>query len=284
MDSIELTAPPRLFRSYVRGVCKPNRYQEGQAIPRLSCVWKEFQILESELHAYQNACALPTSSQVPICAPHALLGRVHVLLMGHVSFPVRLLGALHWANDIRQYQPLAISQRYKAELGIVAERRTLRGLELDIQTRISQQGYVLWESVSTYLFRLKLSGADVQQGTQIVVSPATTPVGQLACQASTTQDFARVTGDVNPIHLSRIAARCFGYKRNLAHGMWALARGIQLLPRPLEQTRCTAVFKGPLYVGETISVFAGAAARSALALYSGSNPRPSIVGRVEWSD
>ncbi|WP_026181188.1 MaoC/PaaZ C-terminal domain-containing protein [Demetria terragena] len=36
--------------------------------------------------------------------------------------------------------------------------------------------------------------------------------------------YARVSGDVNPIHMSRLSAKALGFPRTIAHGMWSAAR------------------------------------------------------------
>ena len=44
--------------------------------------------------------------------------------------------------------------------------------------------------------------------------------------------YGRVTGDLNPIHLSALSARLFGFRRAIAHGMWTKARALAaLMPR-----------------------------------------------------
>jgi acyl dehydratase len=53
--------------------------------------------------------------------------------------------------------------------------------------------------------------------------------------------YAAVSGDRNPIHLSRLAARAFGFPRAIAHGMWAKAR-------------CLAAFEGRLPAAYTVEV------------------------------
>lgn len=44
--------------------------------------------------------------------------------------------------------------------------------------------------------------------------------------------YARVSGDWNPIHLSSLTARPFGYRRPIAHGMWTLGRAFAAMPLP----------------------------------------------------
>ncbi|MEL6349641.1 MAG: MaoC/PaaZ C-terminal domain-containing protein, partial [Myxococcota bacterium] len=36
--------------------------------------------------------------------------------------------------------------------------------------------------------------------------------------------YARISGDYNPIHLSALTARPFGFRRAIIHGMWTKAR------------------------------------------------------------
>ena len=36
--------------------------------------------------------------------------------------------------------------------------------------------------------------------------------------------YAKVSGDYNPIHMSAMSAKLFGFPRAIAHGMWTLAR------------------------------------------------------------
>ncbi|MGB2172957.1 MAG: MaoC family dehydratase, partial [Porticoccaceae bacterium] len=36
--------------------------------------------------------------------------------------------------------------------------------------------------------------------------------------------YSSISGDYNPIHLSALSAKLFGFKRSIAHGMWSKAR------------------------------------------------------------
>ena len=46
----------------------------------------------------------------------------------------------------------------------------------------------------------------------------------------TAWDYARVSGDFNPIHLNDRAARYFGLRGAIVHGMWSLARSLAEAP------------------------------------------------------
>ena len=60
-------------------------------------------------------------------------------------------------------------------------------------------------------------------------------------------DYARVSGDRNPIHTSRLGARLFGFPRPIAHGMWSKARCLAALEGRLPDAYTVEVaFKLPV--------------------------------------
>src|SRR5207253_10898170 len=71
--------------------------------------------------------------------------------------------------------------------------------------------------------------------------------------ASTGRRYAAVSGDVNPIHLNPLAARLFGFRRAIAHGMWLKARCVAALEGRLPDALTAIVeFKSPLLLPSTV--------------------------------
>ena len=44
--------------------------------------------------------------------------------------------------------------------------------------------------------------------------------------------YAKVSGDVNPIHMSSLTAKALGFKRAIAHGMWVKAHALAAQVKP----------------------------------------------------
>jgi acyl dehydratase len=67
--------------------------------------------------------------------------------------------------------------------------------------------------------------------------------------------YARVSSDWNPHHLWPITARPLGYRRPIAHGMWALARLIGLLPAEVDTSvgRAAVTFHRPILMPGTVA-------------------------------
>jgi acyl dehydratase len=55
-------------------------------------------------------------------------------------------------------------------------------------------------------------------------------LGELDVTRETAWAYARVSADYNPIHLSDRAARFFGLRGAIGHGMWSLARSLAQTP------------------------------------------------------
>jgi acyl dehydratase len=58
---------------------------------------------------------------------------------------------------------------------------------------------------------------------------------------------------VNPIHLSGLTAKAFGFKRAIAHGMWVEARALAALTGRLPDAMAVdVVFRKPLFLPSTV--------------------------------
>jgi acyl dehydratase len=83
-------------------------------------------------------------------------------------------------------------------------------------------------------------------------------IGEALLPAETGRRYAALSGDFNPIHLSTLSAKLFGFKKPIAHGMFTLARAIsaytanQENPNALEINRVDCRFKKPVLLPNTI--------------------------------
>ena len=63
-----------------------------------------------------------------------------------------------------------------------------------------------------------------------------------------------MSGDRNPIHLYPLTAKLFGFKRQIAHGMWSKARALGQLQHELPEEAFTVAvqFKVPMFIPATV--------------------------------
>ena len=92
--------------------------------------------------------------------------------------------------------------------------------------------------------------------------------------------YASITGDYNPIHISPLAARLFGFPQDLVHGMWGVARasaGLKELQTE-NPVRADVSFKGPLYIGKQVRVNGISTSDGRkLKIFCGSELRPAVL-------
>ncbi|MBC7982670.1 MAG: hypothetical protein H7Y02_02340 [Candidatus Obscuribacterales bacterium] len=137
----------------------------------------------------------------------------------------------------------------------------------------------MWEEVSTMLARRATPG----QRPTIERAGSAEVKTTLAVGANTGRRYARVSGDLNPIHLSERSAGWFGFKQAVAHGAWSMSRGLgegaALLPNGPVQI--DTQFKLPLYLpSEVIFRAQRQDARTDLSLSSARGDRMHLAMQV----
>lgn len=175
--------------------------------------------------------------------------------------PFPLLGLVHIRNDVTQY---TFDQQLPVELRVrfTGVRQHPRGWECDINITAFQQGQCVYDATSTYLTRVKAShvepaGARVVKPRQDAAAASETKqISEFSVPENTGRRYARVSGDSNPIHLSRLSAKMFGFRHAIAHGMWTLARSYSALADSMdsssENIRLHAEFEKPVFLPATV--------------------------------
>lgn len=250
-----------------------------------SAVVKDMRPDKAKLAQYREACGFPEGSALPLLYPHILTSSMHMSLMARDAFPLSPLGAVHARNHILQRRPLSENDAYhvRCAMDYSAFRVLKQGAEVDVVTHLEREGEVVWESVSTYLFRGKFG--EPGEPHPLASLPELDNADQDAdwpIPGNMGKRYAKITGDYNPIHINKYAAKLFGFSSDIIHGMWNLAQAINHLPAIDSQSpqRLDALFKGPSFIGATMTMKYGSTEGGhRFDAYCGSNPRPVIVGR-----
>ncbi|MBF0443634.1 MAG: hypothetical protein HQK54_17135, partial [Oligoflexales bacterium] len=200
------------------------------------------------------------------------------------DFPLKVLGGVHLRNHIVQHEPLFLTQKYRADLKMDVARRRPQGLEIDFRTQVkkSDSGSLVWESLTTFLFRKKFKDQDSESALSGILSNLSDgkALSSFSVPANTGKRFGMLTKDINPIHMSKMLARLFGFKRDICHGMWAVGRSLGAIQNVDydKPVRNDVSFKGPMHMEDDITIKVSAADPFRFELYSGKNERPCVVG------
>lgn len=251
--SLKYHAAPRngaaLFASLIAG--RPTQVRAEQQAIRFDAHWHGARADAARLAQYREVCDLADTGTLPLLYLHAMAMPLHMAILSHARFPLRLLGLVHWSNQIESLHPIHNDAVMDMHCTLDNIETTERGQSFTIHTTLSTSGSVAWRETSTFLsplVRSKSGKKPVADGSEPDWGP---PIAQWAVAANAGRRFAGPSGDWNPIHVSALTARLFGYPRAIAHGMFSAARCLALLQKNLPADAPLALdlrFKRPLLI------------------------------------
>ena len=234
----------------------------------------------AEVEAYAAVCGFPRKDTVPLPYPHLLAFPLHMAIMSDPAFPYLAIGMVHLENSITAHRAIAVGEVLDATTAVGAPRTHAKGALLDFVTTVRSGDETAWESTSTYLRRG--AEADGEPDVGLVVSDPPSGGVQWRLPGDLGRTYAAVSGDHNPIHLYPLTAKALGFRRQIAHGMWTLARSVAAIENRLpDAVELEVAFRKPVFLPSTVA-FADRA-DDGVHTFALSNPRDSslhLVGRA----
>ncbi|MGC4111417.1 MAG: MaoC/PaaZ C-terminal domain-containing protein [Nocardioides sp.] len=289
--SLEFARAPSLWSMYPKIMTsrKPALVPEGAEVPRIESRLAKVVIDRKHLAAYSEICGAAAGATLPIAYPHVLATPLHLAMIGAEAFPVKMFGLVHVQNRIAIRQPLSADEPAEIRCWIEGHRETERGQEFELHTEYVVHGESSWDETCTFLARRKSPAAakaglsarsadGAPDGVAIKSSSFRAPAGL-------GRRYGFISGDVNPIHMSDLTAKAFGFPRAIAHGMWSLARlASDFEPGSFESCEFTVNFKLPVYMPSWLmlqrwSIDNG----SGFALRDAQGEKPHLTGTLKTS-
>jgi hypothetical protein len=252
--SLEFARAPAVWSMYPKIMVsrKPSLVPDGGEVPRIEARLTKVTIDRKHLAAYSELCGAKAGTTLPIAYPHVLAMPLHLAMLGAEAFPVKLFGLVHVQNRIAMRQPLSAEEPAEIRAWIEGHRDGERGQEFDLHTEYVVSGEPLWDETCTFLARkkppagAKPSGSRSAEGAPDAVAVKSS---SFRAPAGLGRRYGFVSGDVNPIHMSDLTARAFGFPRAIAHGMWSLGRAASdFEPEDFHGCELSVAFKLPIYM------------------------------------
>ncbi len=275
--------PPSLGALYTRGLLGARRkVKRTVELPNWEAIWTGARVDQKRLASYRTLCGCKDDGCLPAMYPYVMSQALHVAFATHKDFPVKPMGLVHQRIHVLQHRPIDINATMEVRCAILGSRVLNAGLEFDVSTVVNVRGVRHWECLSSYLSR----GRYGEPGEPAAISEIPrldegAPMAEWDVPSSMGKRYARASGDYNPIHISKLLARMFGFKRDIIHGMWAAAACLSRLPEFNGATlaRYDIIFKGPVFMGSHVSMKGEHTADGQLFnLFCGDNARPVIRG------
>jgi hypothetical protein len=275
-DWLDLPAPPALPGLYLRAALR--RAVTGRTLPNqgLRC---QIEVKPEHLARYRQICGFRDDGRLPATYPHILAFALQLKLLTGQDFPFPLLGLVHLENRIRVIRPLRGLGPFVVSVEVNNLAAHEKGAVFSLITRLQDPLGPLWEGDSRILCRdLRLEGPVIERSEEAALQLF--EVASWQAPANIGRAYARVAGDYNPIHLSAVSARLFGFPRAIAHGLWNKARSLAALSQhlPAAGYAMDVRFQKPVLLPATLRLRASEPAAHGQFSLTGKDDLPHMVG------
>ena len=246
----------------------------------------------ANLAAYTRVCGLRLSDTLPLTYPFTMSFPLTMQLMLDPGFPFPAMGSVHLANVIESRRALRVGD----ELSIRSRAEDLRehpsGLLVDVVTEIrtgetDDDDEPAWLQRSTMLNKRRTSLTPARDAPRPPKPepPTASEIGDPTVVRSVSEaqiaEYAAVSGDRNPIHVSGVGAKAFGFPNVIAHGMWTAATLLGTVEgRIPERARYSVEFGKPVVLPARLGIYARRAVAAGEPAWTITARNPKKLGTV----
>lgn len=257
---LNMSTPRALSIMYVQAALR--RTVSDQELPQLG-VRCTFDVDHQHLARYRAICGHLDDGLLPPAYLHVLAFPLQMHLLTANDFPFPLLGLVHLENRIRVLRPLVSRRALRVSVTTENLQAHSAGSTFDVIAEVHDDRGLLWRAQSRLLCR----GARTGQAARVRRRKRAGDLLEIAhwdAPADIGRAYARISGDYNPIHLSPLTARLFGFERPIAHGLWNKARVLANMGErlPIAGYEVQTHFHRPLRLPGTASLLAEGAGDS----------------------
>jgi len=279
-----LPPPAKLYGRALQGIFK--RAEGVAELPPLRLVRPSAALDPEQIGRYARVCGFIPEQGVPVTFPHVMAFPLHLMLLTDPAFPWPAMGLVHVSNSVRLRRTLHSGQALRIEVESGALVAHDKGQAFTLHTRIYRGGEAVWDADSVYLKRGVAGYGHASASQAYATPPALVREARWQLPAQLGRDYAKASGDFNPIHLHALTAKAFGFPRAIAHGMWTLARTLAAL-QPSKQLAAANVhgdFKSPIFLPAETTLWTAAlsAAGRDFEVRDLAGERRHLRGRFEW--
>jgi acyl dehydratase len=286
MKTIEVHQAPGMAEM-LRGVLDGRGKRPGliSELPGVTLVSPNVRLDAAHIARYSALCGFTPAQGVPLIYPQMLTFAPVMTYLNSADCPWPALGTVHLANQIEQHRSLHAGDTVRVEMSTGVLLAHEKGQVFTLDLRILRADELVWSATQSLLrLGVKQPGGDAYVGQLGEFGPLSCQA-QFSAKADIGRRYGAVSGDRNPIHLSALSARMFGFRRAIAHGMWTKARALScVLPqRALEQAKVAVEFKTPLFLPAQPTLWTSRANASAqFEVRDSQGVKPHLRGQLDY--
>ncbi|NKV29059.1 dehydratase [Rhodococcus hoagii] len=256
---VQLREQPGTLDNYARaafGALPFVKPSGRRSLPKETLALSGLHVDPDNLAAYAKVCGLRFGDTLPITYPFTLVFPTVMRLLTSREFPFPAIGSVHTDNTIERLRPISVSEPLDLRVHAENLRPHAKGTQVDLVSEVSVGRELVWRQVSTFL-KMHPTGApkEAKAEHKDEVPPRSTRT--LRVDQKIISRYAAVSGDRNPIHVTSLGAKAFGFPSTIAHGMWSAAAALQPLEgRVADAVTYTVRFGKPIVLPATVNLYA----------------------------
>jgi len=188
---------------------------------------------------------------VPLAYPFVLASPLHLCIVGDARFPFAALGLVHLEQRIERHGDLEKRLPLVVDAFVQNAHFGETTATFTIETKVQQASRLVWAGSTKVLARTgkkKSSGGGKRETEPVAQAPGEVEAERWSLDAGLGFRYARVAGDLNPIHLHPLVSKPFGFKKPIIHGMWTFARALSTLESGHGPAVAQIAFEKPIFL------------------------------------
>ena len=231
--TITLDGPPSTLDVYSKAVTamlpvigKSGSVRPDTPLPDRRYRLENVRVDPDRLHAYTLATGQQYGPVLPITYPFVLQFPLAMKIMTDGDFPFGAVGSVHLENTVERFRPIGVDEPLTIETHAENLREHRKGILVDMVSEFSVGTEPVTRQVATFLSQQRTSLSDEPRGPAPREQAPPPPNAILSVDLGRIREYAAASGDRNPIHMSDLSAKAFGFPKAIAHGMWSAAAAI----------------------------------------------------------
>lgn len=254
--NLTFVTPPRISLASA-AMHRGREFREGDSLGRFEASAASVGGAGELASAYARVTGFVAADPLPITFPVVLTSGLQLAIMTAPAFPLPVLGIVHVRQTIQRFRHFSVSEALSASVHVEGNRVVRGGGEFDLVSEVRAGDELVWRGVTTILSRA-IRGDGVKRAPEQPPSGVVSRSARWRVRGDQGRRYAAVSGDYNPIHLTVLSARLFGFRRPIAHGWWTLARCLAEMDTDVPEAASVDVrFSGPLSLPGTVTFESG---------------------------
>ena len=257
-------------------------FQGKQSIPPITVKLDGFEVNRTHLSQFNKICHTEKSDEISIVYPITLVFQFFQRILSLKQAPLSMFSVLGKGLKIIQYRRISLDDVLDIFCEISCVRVVSKGLETYLSAVIRVAGERVWTATETFFYQGDFGKADLNADITVYEPiPEARKIARWFLPGRNGFCFARISGDGNGIHYSKLYARLFGFERDFAQPFLILGKTVNQLMKP-KNTNSVSLdveFKGPVFYKRNVTIKSVKTnSRNRFDIYSQGNDRPCIKG------